>query len=240
MPRILRPLLLATAITAAPLAAAAAEPPVPTLSVQAIGTVEAAPDTAVVTVGVMSQSKTAGPALTENNARMRKLMEDLRGAGIEARDLATSGFTIEPVVVYPPPAADGSQEPPRVTGYRVDNRVTVRIRDIGATGDLLDRVVRIGANQVQGIAFTVEDDEALLAEARTRAMRAAEAKARTYAEAGGFTLRRLLLVKEQVGGPIVFPNARMQEMSADSVPVAPGEQELSVTVEVNWEITQPN
>jgi uncharacterized protein len=103
----------------------------------------------------------------------------------------------------------------------------------------LDKVVRVGANQVQGIAFTVEDDSALLDEARRQAMADAAAKARVYAEAGGFRLGRLLLVGEQVVAPFAPKMAPMtRAAAADSVPVEPGTQELTVEVQVNWEILQ--
>lgn len=218
---------------------AEAEETVPTLSLGGRGTVTATPDTAIVTVGVITQSKTAGPALTENNARMRTLTDALKGAGVAEADLSTSGFQIEPVVVYPRQGSDGSQDPPRVTGYRVDNRVTVKVRDIGAAGDLLDKVVRVGANQVQGIAFTVEDDTALLDEARRRAMADAAAKARVYAEAGGFRLGRLLMVGESIVQPFAAKAAPMARAALDEqVPVEPGTQELTVEVQVNWEILQ--
>jgi uncharacterized protein len=234
MPKLVQAAVLALALAAA-FPAAAQEATVPTLSLASQGSVTATPDTAIVTVGVISQSKTAGPALTENNARMRKLIEEIRAAGVADNDVGTSGFQIEPVVVYPPGREDGTQDPPRVTGYRVDNRVTVKIRDITQTGELLDRVVRIGANQVQGIVFTVEDDEALLNDARAEAMRAVEAKARVYAELGDFRLGRVLLISEGVTRP-VFPATMRMDTMAESVPIVPGERELTVTVQVNWEI----
>jgi uncharacterized protein len=118
--------------------------------------------------------------------------------------------------------------------------VTVKIRDIASAGELLDRVVRIGANQVQGVAFVVEEEEAPLNEARGEAIRAAEAKARVYADAGGFTLGRLMLVSETMDVPGFPQPMQFREAMADSVPLAPGEQELKVRVLVEWEIRQPN
>ena len=236
-----RAAILAAMIAAFPLPVLA-EAASPTLSLSAEGTVRAVPDTAIVTAGVLSEADTAGEALTRNNEAMRGLMDELTAAGIAERDVGTSNFSIDPVMVYPQPRSDGTQDPPRITGYRVSNQVTVKIRDVSKAGDILDRVVRIGANQIQGIAFVVDDDKALMDDARADAMKAAARKAAVYAEAGGFTLGRIVSVSETSGQmPMPVPYARMAMAEAkapDSVPFAPGEREMSVTVTVSWEIHQ--
>lgn len=232
-----RAALLAAAILVLP-GPANADTVVPTLNLSVDGTVMAVPDTAVVTFGVLTEAETAGDALTENNASMRALISEVKAAGIADKDVGTSGFSIDPVMVYPE-YKNGRQEPPRITGYRVSNRVTVKIRDIATAGDILDRVVRVGANQVQGISFTVEDDAALLDAARAEAMRAATRKAALYAEAGDFTVGRILSISETRGAipyAAMAPRMMAEAKSADSVPIAPGEQEMSVTVTVSWEI----
>jgi uncharacterized protein YggE len=232
-----RAALLAAAAALAPVAAAAAEP---TLTISAEGVVTAVPDTAVVTMGVVEQADTAGDALSANNASMTRLMEAVKGAGIADRDVATSNFSIEPVMVYPEPKADGTQDPPRIVGYRVSNQVTVKIRDIASAGGILDQVVRVGANQIGGIAFTVDDDDALLDEARRSAIRTAMDRAKLYADAGGFSLGRILSLSESGGyypTPPV-PMMAMAEAKADRVPVAAGEQRISVTVNVAFEILE--
>lgn len=234
---------LAAALMAAPLPALASEVAAPpSLSLSADGIVSATPDTAIVTTGVVTEAETAGAALTGNNAAMRQLIDAVTGAGVEKKDVATSGFSIEPVMVYPQPKADGTQDPPHITGYRVANQVTVKIRKIEAAGDLLDKVVRAGANQVQGVSFTVEDSAALLDRARAEAMRKARAKAEVYAAAGGFKLGRILSISEGTGFmPPPAPYARMvmaEAAPADKVPVALGEQQLQVTVSATWEIQE--
>ncbi len=230
--------VLVAALALSPVAAIAQEAArVPTLGVTATGTVGAPPDTAVVTLGVVTEADTAGPALTENNERMSELIDAFMAAGVADRDIGTSGFSVEPVMSFPPPREDGSQPAPRITGYRVSNNVTVKIREIAMAGNLLDQVVRIGANQVQGISFSVENDEDLLDQARREAIRSAKAMADVYAEAGGFELGRILLVREGFDRPEPF-DMPMARMSAESVPLAPGEREFSVTVSVEWEIRQ--
>lgn len=236
--------LLATLMLLAPLPVGAADdrPPPATLTLSADGMVTATPDTAIVSAGVVSEAETAGAALSENNAAMRKLVEAVRTAGVAEKDVQTSGFSIDPVMVYPQPKSDGTQDPPRITGYRVSNQVTVKIREIAKAGDLLDQVVRAGSNQIQGITFTVEDTTALFDQARGEAIRKARRTADVYADAGGFALGRILSVSEQGGYvPMPAPYARMAmaaEAVSDKVPVAVGEQEMRITVNVTWEIVQ--
>jgi uncharacterized protein YggE len=233
-----RAALFAAALLAGLSAAAAQQPapPVPTLSLSATGTVSAVPDTAIITVGVATDGETAGAALEDNNGAMRRLIDEVLASGVSDRNVATTGFRIEPRTVFPEPREDGTQEPPRIVGYRVDNAVSVRIRDLAKAGALLDKVVQLGANQVQGVAFVVEDDRALLDRARAEAVKAAQAKAETYAKAAGVRLKRILSIAEQPEAAVfAAPMPRMAQ-AAGAVPLRPGEQTISVTVSIDWEI----
>ncbi len=228
---------------AAPAAAHAESAPVPTLSLAADGSVTVVPDTAIVTLGVVAQADTAGAALGDNTAAMKKTFESLKQAGIAERDIATSNFSIEPVMVYPSPKPDGTQDAPKLVGYRVSNLVTVRIRDVTKTGGLLDAVVKVGANQINGITFTVADEAGALDRARADAMKQVIARAELYAKAGGFTLGRITSVSEQTS-PDYYPRPMMMAKAAgdgaadEAAPVSAGEQKLQVTVNVSWEIHQ--
>lgn len=243
MPAAARSALLALCLLTAP-ALAQAETPVPELTLTAEGEVLAAPDTAIVTLGVIKQAGTAGEALSANNAAMRATLDALKAAGIAERDLGTTAFSIEPVMVYPKAAADGSRRPPYVAGYRVSNEVTVKIRDIANAGALLDRVVRVGANNIRSLAFSVENREQLMDEARSRAMAALKARAELYAEAGGFRLKRLLTISEQsapnYARPMMKAMAAPPAADAEAVPFATGEQRIAITVNASWEIGQDN
>src|SRR5690349_2062249 len=160
------PLFLATALTATPVFAQ--ETPVNgTLSISGIGEVTAAPDTAFVNSGVTSQGATAREALDANTKAMGELIETLKAAGIEARDIQTSGFSVSPNYVYSDARdANGYQLPPKIVGYTVTNMVTVHVRDLTILGAMLDKEVTVGANTINGITFTVEDTAAIYAEAR--------------------------------------------------------------------------
>ncbi|WP_165790956.1 SIMPL domain-containing protein [Pleomorphomonas carboxyditropha] len=236
-----RPLLVAAGLMLLPAAAFAADtianPATATLTLTADGVVSAPPDTAIVSLGVVQEADTADAALTANNKAMEKTLAALKEAGVADRDIATSSFTIDPVISYPPQKSDGTQEPPKITGYRVSNAVTVKLRDIAKAGGLLDKVIRVGANDVRGVSFTVDDQDSLMDEARVAAMKTLETRAELYARTGGFTLKRIVAVSEgsQDRPPMPMMMAKAVPQ-AESVPIAAGEQDIRATVNVTWEI----
>ena len=208
------------------------------------GEVMAAPDTAIVTSGVTSQGTTAKEALDANNADMQKLIDTLKAAGIDAVDIQTSGFSVSPNYVYSDARdANGYQLPPKITGYTVYNGVTVVVRDLTSLGAVLDQAVTVGANQISGVSFSVDDPRELYNEARKLAFGDAREKAELYAEAAGVELGALSLVSELTGSnqppmPYAF---KAEAAAADRaiVPVEVGQLTFSIDVNVSWDLEQP-
>ncbi|HZY68127.1 MAG TPA: SIMPL domain-containing protein [Devosia sp.] len=228
------PLTLATALTTPVLADG-------TIQITGHGEVMAAPDTAFVTSGVTSQGLTAKEALDANNADMAKLIETLKGAGIEAVDIQTSGFSVNPNYVYSEERdANGYQLPPKIVGYTVYNGVTVVVRDLENLGAVLDQAVTVGANQVSGVSFSVDDPSELLNEARKAAVADAREKAELYAEAAGVELGDLTSISELTGyaqPPQPFM-VKAEAVAADRsmVPVEVGQLTFSIDVNVSWDM----
>src|SRR6185437_2098450 len=150
-----------------------------TITVSATGTAEAEPDQARITSGVTTEAPTAREALTGNNEAMSKVVSELKTKGIDAKDIQTASFNVEPVVDY----KDG--QPPKVRGYRVSNQVVVLVRDLGKLGTVLDDMVTAGANQIQGLSFEVSKAETLKDEARKEAIANALRRAKLLAAAAG-------------------------------------------------------
>ncbi len=202
------------------------------------GKASATPDLAVLSSGVVAEGKTAREALDANTAAMTKLISSFKATGIEDRDIATSGFTVQPRYIYSQ-RNDGTQGPPRITGYEVRNTVTVKVRDLTKLGGILDTAVTEGSNQIDGLTFDISKKDELLKEARKKALADARAKADLYAEAAGVKLGRLRELSEQAGSgyPPPRPMAmRMEAKAAADVPVEAGEQEISVNIIATWEI----
>jgi len=213
--------------------------PPPRIMVSGEGSVDLAPDMAVLTLTVTRQAATARAALDANSSAMQEVQKAMQTAGIEARDLQTSGFSIQPNYVYPSQKTDGEHEPPRIAGYTVRNSLTVRVRDIAAVGSILDKSVSLGVNEGGNITFANADPSAAVTQARTRAVKDAIAKADTLAQAAGVKKGRLLEISEQSYNPRPMPMAEMaMTRSADAVPVAVGENTYTVTVNVTYAIDQ--
>ncbi|RYE36843.1 MAG: DUF541 domain-containing protein, partial [Hyphomicrobiales bacterium] len=172
------------AIALAPLALLAAAIPAfaGTITIEGRGEVRAAPDMALINSGVTTQGATAREALDANTAAMADLIAALKEAGIETRDIQTSGFSVNPNYVYSDARdANGYQLPPKINGYQVYNTVNVRIRKLDTLGAVLDKAVTVGANTINGVSFSVTDPTELYNEARKAAFADARSKAELYA-----------------------------------------------------------
>jgi hypothetical protein len=203
-----------------------------TVTVSASGTVSAAPDQASIQSGVTSEAKSARDAMSKNNEAMKKVIDELKTQGVEAKDIQTTQFNIEPVYVYP---KEG--QPPSVTGYRVNNMVSVRVRDLDKLGGVLDQLVTAGANQMNGISFDVSKAETLKDDARKDAMANALRRATLLATAAGAEVGEVMQISEETSfhGPRPVVYAKRAAM-ADSAPIERGEQELETRVTVTWKI----
>lgn len=200
----------------------------PALNLSAYGEVRVAPDMATITFGVLTEAPTAQAAMADNARRMTEVFAVLRRAGIEERDIQTSGLNLSAQYDYV------QNEPPRLRGYQASNRVTVQVMDIDATGRVADAVVAAGVNQIDGIAFGLKDAKAAEDQARVLAVRSLQDKARLYAQALGVELGPIRSLNEGGGysppPPMpVFAMARM-EMADASTPVAAGQ--LTVRIDI--------
>jgi uncharacterized protein YggE len=202
------------------------------VTVNGQGAVGITPDTALAQVGVEARAPQLNDALADATQRMTRVLESVRALGIDSKDISTSRLTIEPIAA---PRRNES-DPIRIDGYRVGNTAQVRIRDVRAVGRVLDAVVRAGANTVGSLVFTVNDRTAVEAQARTLAVRDAATKAQQLADAAGVRLGPLLSLTEQgIGRPM--PVARGIAAMA-SMPVEPGEIEVTVTVEARYRLAR--
>src|SRR5712664_661349 len=218
---------LAGALLTAPVLAQVVPPA--TISVTGEATVSVPPDLAQIDGGVTSEAKTAREASEANNAAMGKVLQALKGAGIEEKDVQTSRLSLQPQ------SAPNRSGPSAIAGYRASNRVTVRVRDVTKAASVIDTLVGAGANEIGGINFVVSQASKLLDEARERAVADARRKAEIYAKAAGVTLGAPLSISEE-GNAAPAPYRRMAAGMAASAPVAQGEETLAVTVNVSWAI----
>lgn len=227
------PACLAASLIALPAAAQVVLPsPVPTLTLSAEGRSLRAPDLAEMSGGVVTSAPTAQGAMSENATRMTAVVAAIRRAGVAERDIQTAGISLQPQYRY------DQNQPPVLTGYQASNTVTLRLRKLGDVGRLLDTLVSVGANQLNGPNFRVDNDAAALDEARLQAVATVKARAELYAKATGVRIKRILSIAEQQGYEgRPQPMLQMRAMKAEAdTPVAPGEVALSVTVTMSFEV----
>ena len=226
---------LAAAI-ALPAVASAAETPIqPRIVVSGEGEAAVAPDMALLSLSVMREAKTAREALDDNNAAMAEVIEAIKLFGVADRDLQTAGLQIMPRYNYTN-KPDGTQEA-ELIAYQVTNSLSVRVRDLVKTGEILDKAVSLGVNQGGNIVFANDDPSAVLTEARKKAVAEATAKARTLAEAAGVNLGRILEISDQAFGAQPMPiEAKAFDRMAASVPIEAGENAYRVQVNMTFEL----
>lgn len=226
--------LAAAGMMAVPAVARAADaPPVPQLQANGSGEVMAVPDIAIVTIGVTTQEAEASAALTANSTQLAKAIAAIKAAGVADKDIATSGFSIDPV--YQQGDNRPSDRPPAIVGYRVANEVRVTVRAIAKSGDLLDAVVKAGANRVAGISFDISDRKAASDAAIRAAIADARAKGELMADAAGLRLVRILSLNAGAGGPPMPVRAFAMDKAAP-VPVMPGQQSVTANADITWEV----
>lgn len=197
------------------------------LTVSGQGQSSAQPDMAAITLGVSSRADTAAEAMRQNAETQNAIIDTLKGAGIEPRDIQTTGLNLSPTMNYP---QDGT--PPELTGYAARNSVTVRVRDIAGLGAVLDQLVASGANEIGNISFAREDMTAAEDAARAAAVKDARRRAGIMAEAAGMRLGPLLRLSDTVSESQPAPVMRAMAMgkSEDATPIEAGE--LTVTADV--------
>jgi uncharacterized protein YggE len=224
------PLALALAVFAV---AASAQDAPRMITVTGVGEIVAPPDMAIVTVGATSEAETAAEALSATSLAVSAALNVLTGAGIEARDLQTSGVSLSPRMVWP----NDSNGAPRIEGYVASNQVTARVRDLGSLGGVLDAVVSSGANTLSGVSFALSEPRAAEDAARRAAVADARARAALYAEAAGVGLGAVQQISEEGGAaPMQRMMAAEAAMSDAAVPVAPGELTISARVRIVFAI----
>lgn len=226
---------LAAAI-ALPAAAHATETPAtPRIVVTGEGEAAIAPDMALLSLSVMREAKTAREALDGNNTAMAEVIAAIKASGVEDRDLQTAGLQIMPRYNYTN-NPDGTQQADLVA-YQVTNTLSVRVRDIGKTGEIIDKAVSLGVNQGGNITFTNDDPSATVTEARKDAVAEATAKAKTLAEAAGVKLGRVIEISDQTFGVQPMPiEAKAFDRALAAVPVQAGENSYRVQVNMIFEL----
>jgi uncharacterized protein len=153
--------------------------------------IQAQPDTAILTIAVVSQAKRALDAQQDNATKSDAVVRALKSVAGPGAEVKTSGYSLQPMRVY----REG--QPPAITGYEARNSVIVTMSDLTKVGNVIDAGSQAGANDVSGLAFTLRKDQPARDQALSEATREAVSKARVIAQALGGRVVRIVEVQEE-------------------------------------------
>jgi len=203
-----------------------------TIVVSGEGKVTSQPDLATVSMGVQTDALTVKDAQAQNTQKMNSIINALKALQIASKDMQTSNYSIQPKI-------DWTNGTSKVTGYTVTQNVDVKVRNLDSVGDVLAKGGELGANQVGGIQFTIDDPTALQAQARGKAIDDARTKADALAKQLGLTIVKVVTFSENQGGtPIIYPMmAKSLDMGAAAPAPAPQIQSGSLDVTSDVSVT---
>jgi uncharacterized protein len=194
--------------------------------------VQAQPDTAIITISVVTQSKRAIDAQQENAAKSEVVVRALKAAAGAGAEVKTSGYSLQPQRVY------RENQPPTITGYEARNTVTVTMSDLTKVGPVIDSTAQAGANDIAGISFTLRRDRSARDQALAQATQEAMGKARVLAQALGGRVARIVEVQEDgtFRPPIPYERMDVRTMAAAQTPIEVGSLEIRSRVQLIAEV----
>jgi len=190
--------------------------------------VQAQPDTAILTISVVTQARRALEAQQANAAKTEAVIQALKAAAGTGAEIKTSGYSVQPQRMY------RENQPPTITGYEARNTVTVTLSDLTKVGALIDASSQAGANDIAGIAFTLRQDRPARDRALVEATSEAMHKAEMIARALGRKVTRIVEVQEEgflrPPQPIYQTEAFMAKRDSVATPIEVGSLDISSRV----------
>jgi len=205
-----------------------------TITATGEGSVVVKPDVAKISVSVVSESKMINKVIDDNTGKMNAITKKLKEIGVSSDDITTSGYYLYPQYNYP------EREMPTISGYRLEQTLALTIRDLEMVDDVIDTATNLGANNIYGLTFTLDDDTEVMNEAREKAFASAKEKAQRMASAAGVKLGDVYTFSEGFGPMMPVPyyaEAAYGRGGGGGAPdIQPGTQEYTVTVNITYEI----
>lgn len=215
-----------------------------TISVNGTGEATSTPNIATFSFGVMAEARDVSTAQDMVTTKMNKILADLKGLGIEDKDIRTSDYSVYPKYIYEQAACVGGICPPGrqvQDGYTASQNVTVKVRKTEDAGKALALAGKDGATNISGVTFTLDDPNAPMNDARLKAIENARANAEAIADRLGVKLGRVTSYYDnggaQPGYPVYLKEGMGGGVDAASAPSIPtGTNTANVSVNVTFEI----
>lgn len=199
------------------------------ITVSGNGKVAIQPNYVLSQIEVSTQGEDVSGAQQKNATIMNRVIQSILALNIPREDIQTAAYNIFPNYDF----IEGKQV---FRGYEVTNAITVKVKDIGQIGNVIDTAVQNGANRISGIQFGVENADIFYQEALRLALRDAQTKAKTIADSMKLTLhpQPIEIVEESVGEPVPFKSVAMAEQSL-ATPIERGKITISAAVRVKFQ-----
>jgi uncharacterized protein YggE len=208
------------------------QPKLPVINVSGIGEIAVEPDIAQISLGVVTEDKTAEQAQKDNAVVMNRLLAALADAGIDKKHIQTKNFSVQAQYDY---SVDRGNKP-LIIGYQVRNTVVVEVKDINTIGNVLDKARDAGVNDVNNIQFMTSKAKQLSTEALALAVADARIQADTIAKALGKTVVDVVSVTTNAGynPPVAYAKEMMAVARDSSTAIMTGELTISSSVSVQF------
>jgi uncharacterized protein YggE len=203
-----------------------------TFSVTAEGKEVIIPNIAEIRIGVVTQGKNLSDLQNINTNKINKIIKFLKEQGIDNQDIKTENYSITPNYDY-------QKSPYQIIGYTINQNLVIKVRNLAKVGQVLEGVVKNGANNVSGPNFTFDDQEVYLEKAREKAIESAKEKAQKIAQKTGFKLGKIININEYSGEVPVFSRSLnlLGKGGSEIIPqIEPGSQEVKVQITITYEI----
>lgn len=199
------------------------------------GSLTVKPDIAQAVLGIETEAATAGAAQQKNSEVMNKIIADIKGLGIEEKDIQTSNYNL-----YPDRQVVKGTTQEQLVGYRATNQVTVTLHDLNKLGPAIDEAILSGANNINSINFSVESPDRWRNKAIAKAVKDARIKAEVMAKAAGVRIKRVLSITD------VMVDVRSYQMDAQKelfmsgsraeTPIEPGNVKVTANIQMGFGI----
>jgi len=198
------------------------------------GKISTKPDMAFVDFSVVTQGVQLADVQNKNSEKMNKVAEFLKSFGVEEKDIKTTNYNLYPQYTYE------NNRIPQIMGYQISQTLSVKIKQLDKVGEVMEKVVGMGVNQVNSLYFGVENDEEIKEQARKMAIDNAKEKAEKLAKELGIRLGKLTNFYENTSGyPVpMYDSYKAVGMGggAGSPNIQTGENEIIVNITLNYEV----
>lgn len=202
------------------------------ISVTGVGSVALAPDVAVVRLGVETRAATSSETLQLNSTKTKQVIEALQNLGVEEKSIRTESVQLHPR--YEHVRSPSGQSTQTLVGYRASNLVRVELVELANAGAAIDAASQAGANRIDSIGFEISNPTEALDKAREIAWRNAKDQAEQLADLADTKLGKVLSINTYSSSPGPVQEMGLARAAMDAVPIAGGQQEITVRLNVSW------